>query len=219
EIGDLSPASQVKALRLLQEREYLPLGSDIPRLTNACIVAATNRPLEALLADGRFRKDLYFRLRTHNIEIPPLRKRRNDIPLLINQFLKTAARELGKKKPTPPDELYLLLLSYHFPGNVRELQALVFGAVSRHDRGKLSLEAFKAHIKKSAPRPDEAGPAPLSGTRTVFSFLDRLPTLKEAANQLTAEALKRAKGNLTQAADLIGVTRQALSARARKLGR
>ena len=102
EIGDLSPASQVKLLRLLQEREYFPLGSDIARHSDARIVAATNRELAASLEAGKFRKDLYYRLEVHHIYIPPLRRRREDIVPLVAHFLEEAGKALNKKKPTPP---------------------------------------------------------------------------------------------------------------------
>jgi DNA-binding NtrC family response regulator len=102
EIGDLNPVSQIKLLRLLQEKEYMPLGSDKTMEVNARIVVATNVNLEQKQKTGEFRKDLYFRLCTHHIEVPPLRERTEDIPFLLDHLLAEAAREMGKKKPTPP---------------------------------------------------------------------------------------------------------------------
>jgi len=148
EIGDLSAISQVKLLRLLQEGEYLPLGSDLVKRSDARIVVATNQDLEAARNSGRFRKDLYYRLCGHHIHILPLRERREDLPVLLDYFLEKAAVSLGKKKPTPPDELVKLLASYHFPGNVRELESMVYNAVSLHASGKLSMDAFKSEIFK-----------------------------------------------------------------------
>ncbi len=147
ETGDLHPTSQVKLLRLLQEREYYPLGADVPRPSNARIVVATNRDLLALQASGTFRADLYYRLLLHRINVPPLRERRDDIPLLVEFFLQRAADELGKTKPTPPPELFILLALYDFPGNIRELQTMIFDAVSRHESWKLSLTGFKEIIR------------------------------------------------------------------------
>ena len=120
EMGDLDLSSQVKLLRLLQEREYLPLGSDIPRKSHARIVAATNKKVDELRNSPSFRKDLFYRLNSHHISVPPLRERPEDISLLLLHFIEKAANDLGKKVPTIPPELSTLLKTYHFPGNVRE---------------------------------------------------------------------------------------------------
>jgi DNA-binding NtrC family response regulator len=103
EAGDMSPASQIKLLRVLQDKEYYPLGSDRPKQPRARIVAATNRDLEAMRAEGTFRKDLFYRLSTHHVHLPPLRTRGDDIALLVNHFIGLVARELGKKIPTVTD--------------------------------------------------------------------------------------------------------------------
>ncbi len=102
EIGDLKPESQVKLLRLLESREYYPLGSDAPRRTDARIVVATNRDLQKSVDEGTFRKDLYFRLETHHVHIPPLRDRLKDLPSLIDHFVSQAAAELSRPTPTVP---------------------------------------------------------------------------------------------------------------------
>ena len=219
EIGDLSPGSQVKLLRLLQEGEYLPLGQDEPNRADVRIVASTNVDLWERQKAGVFRKDLNYRLSTHRIYIPPLRERRDDIPLLTDHFLSAAARELNKKSPTLPKELFDLLKLYPFPGNVRELQAIIFDAVSRHKSGVLSLEVFRAHIAKHQRRekgvvPDLVAPEE-AGSRTV-SFGENLPTIKQATDLLVAEALKRSGGNQSIAAGLLGISQQALSKRLQK---
>ena len=143
EIGDLAMESQIKLLRLLQDREYLPLGSDKARKTDTRFVFATNSDLEKAAAEGRFRRDLFFRLRSHHIRIPSLRERKADIPVLLDFFLQKAARHLGKSKPTVPRELSTFLGLYAFPGNVRELEGLVFDAMVRHESGILSLDSFR----------------------------------------------------------------------------
>ena len=102
EIGDLSPSSQVKLLRLLQDREYYPVGADLPQFTDARIIAATSLSLQDLFQSNTFRKDLYYRLQTHHLHLPPLRERIEDIRVLLPHFLEKASRELGKKPPTPP---------------------------------------------------------------------------------------------------------------------
>ncbi len=212
EIGDLTTISQVKLLRLIQEKEYMPLGQDEPRRSNARIVAATNADLWALQRSGQFRKDLNFRLRTHHVNIPPLRNRLEDLPLLVEHFLTKAAQALGKKVPTPPKELIQLLSTYSFPGNVRELEGMIFDAVSRHKDRILTLETFKAHIEKERKTKfDNRAEETDEESRVTFS--GDLPTIKQATELLVEEALKRAKGNQSIAARMLGITRQALGKR------
>ena len=216
EIGDLSAVSQVKLLRLLQDGEYLPLGSDVAKRSDARILVATNQDLEAARNSGRFRKDLYYRLCGHHIHIPPLRDRPEDLAVLLDHFLGKAAESLGRKKPTPPDELTKLLAVYHFPGNVRELESMVYNAVSLHGSGKLSMEAFKAEIFKRQPglagavepKPDE--------TASQLVFPEQLPTLRQIEQLLVDEALRRSGGNQSIAAAMLGITRQALNKRLHK---
>ena len=220
EIGDLSVESQIKLLRLIQEREYYPLGSDIAERTDARFVFASNRDLDEVVRKGEFREDLYYRLRSHRVLIPPLRERPEDIPLLIDLFLEQAAAETGKQKPTPPNELYVHLKLYDYPGNVRELQGLVYDAVVRHKSGVLSLEHFDqvivgsvADLERAATNrpPDDATAAREDGG--IFSQFGRLPSLKASVDDLIREALQRAEGNQTTAAKLIGMTRSALNKR------
>jgi two-component system nitrogen regulation response regulator GlnG len=212
EIGDLPAASQVKLLRLLQDGTYYPLGVDRPRQSRARIVVATNYDVIERVTAGLFRKDLYYRLRAHHIQIPPLRARREDLPLLINHFLEKAAQALHKPLPTPPLALYHLLQTYTFPGNVRELEALLFDAVARHQGGLLSLQSFKVAIAEGPPVPqDGIESATLISLSTLFP--DRLPTLSEAQETLIAEALRRAEGNQGLAAGMLGLSRQALNKR------
>ena len=209
EIGDMSESSQVKLLRVLQEKEFYPLGSDIPKKANTRVVVATNRDLQWLIAEGRFRNDLYFRLRTHQITIPALRDRREDIPLLLDYFLEGASRELRKKQPLYPRELATLLANYSFPGNVRELRFMVFDAVARHGSGILSLGSFREKIGEELV-------TNLSGYPEDSPIPDvskRFPTLKETEEYLIHEALRLSNNNQGIAAGLLGITRQALNKR------
>ena len=216
EIGSLSPASQVKLLRLLQEGEYLPLGQDKIEKTNARIVTSTNEDLWALMRIEKFRKDLNFRLRTHHIHIPPLRERMDDIPLLVDHFLEKSARALKKKKPTPPKELFARLETYSFPGNVRELESMVHNAVTMHTGRMLSLDMFKLHIKQE--QESRESPTKTESEYNVsLTFGNELPTIKEVNNMLVVEAMKRADNNQTLAASMLGITRQALSKRLKNL--
>ncbi|QWV94795.1 sigma-54 dependent transcriptional regulator [Geomonas oryzisoli] len=215
EIGDLAITSQVKLLRLLQEGEYFSLGSDVPKRMNARVVVATHHDLAAKQAAGEFRKDFYYRLCGHHIHIPALRERPDDIPLLFDHFLEEAARELKKKKPTVPKELPVLLTNYSFPGNVRELRALVYDAMSRHEAHMLSLETFKRVLGQ-----DQGRPVRLNGQvqRSVFVASEPLPALHEVSDLLVAEAMRRAEGNQSIACRLIGVSQPALSKRLKKTG-
>jgi len=212
EIGDLAAQSQIKLLRLLQEGRYYPIGSDMQKASDARIVLATNRDIHTMQEKGEFRKDLYFRLRTHHIHLPPLRKRREDIPTLVDHFLSKAAESLGRNKPTPPKELRALLGTCEFPGNIRELEGMVFDAVSRHRSGVLSLDSFKEKLgdggqgDEDQPRRQEA--------KIVFS--DSLPSLSEAEETLIDEALRRAQGNQSVAARMLGLSRRALNNRLRR---
>ena len=146
EIGELGESAQIRILRLIQEREYYPVGADTPRQCDARIVCATNRDLKSLVAAGRFRQDLYYRLNVHAVSLPPLRERREDLPLLLDHFVDHAVEDLGVRRPGYPRELLELLNAYHFPGNVRELQGMIGDAVARTQAGMLSLEPFRRVI-------------------------------------------------------------------------
>ena len=216
EIGDLNAASQAKLLRLLQEGEYFPLGSDLSKRSDARIVVATNQALDALQSSGKFRKDLYYRLCDHHIQIPPLRDRREDLPVLAEHFLEKASKTLERMRPTPPVELVTLLSTYHFPGNVRELESMIFDAVSTHKSGKLSLDIFKTHIsRKSSGTENDMEKSP-SASSNLITFAEQLPTLKQAELLVIDEAMKRSKGNQAIAALSLGISRQALNKRLRK---
>lgn len=218
EIGDLSECSQIKLLRLLQEQEYYPIGSDTPKKSTARIVTSTNRELRASVQRGTFRNDLYYRLCAHRVLLPPLRERREDIPPLVEHFLRSAAEKLGKSPPSFPPQLLTLLAAYHFPGNIRELQAMVFDAVARHASGVLSLASFREvihqEISEPAGFPADAGDAACRSNL----FADKFPTLKEAESLLIDEALKRAEGNQGVAASLLGISRTALNKRLNRTG-
>ena len=196
EIGDLSEGSQVKLLRLLQEGEYYPLGSDKPRHSTARIVAATHRDSEAWVASGRLRRDLYYRLHAHHIHLPPLRRRRGDIPLLLHQLVADAAGDLGLTAPAITPEVVRSAQGNDWPGNIRELAAAVHDAVVRSGGGSLDPARFGG-----APRSE----------RPVLVFPDELPTLDETREQLIAEALRRTGGDLVEASRRLGMSRWGLS--------
>ncbi|MCE9616602.1 MAG: sigma-54 dependent transcriptional regulator [Lentisphaerae bacterium] len=212
EIGDLNSFSQVKLLRLVQEREYFQLGSDTPKRTDTRIIVATNRDLHALQRAGTFREDLFFRLRSHLIRVPALRERMEDLPLLVDHFLEKASQTMGKRRPTPPAELFTLLSTYHFPGNVRELEAMIFNAVSTHKSGILELSTFREVMAQSTQQSGIPLMEPkLSSDLSPFSPMRPLPTLEQAEDMLIQEALRRTDNNQTMAAQLLGITRQTLN--------
>ena len=192
EIGDLSEASQVKLLRVLQEREYYPVGSDEPRTLEARVVAATHQSSEKL------REDLLFRLRSYHVEIPPLRERTGDLPRLVDVFLGDAAEDLGRSKPSVPPELFVDLSNASFPGNIRELRAIVFDAVARHGEGVMPIELFTTSLVQ-----DERGDLP----REEVVFPHRMPTLRSIERDAVAEALRRTGDNKSAAARLLEVSR------------
>ena len=208
EIGDLAMSSQVKLLRLLQEGEYLPLGSDRTRESDARIIASTNHDLWALEKDGKFRKDLIYRLSTHTLTLPPLRERMLDLPLLLDRFVCQAADELDKPVPDVPKDLIELLESYPFKGNIRELKSMVYDAVSRYEGGPFTAELFKGL---------EAGAASGGGDTEDPEDPKALPTLKEASTLLVEKAMAQTGGNQSAAAKILGISQQALSKRLQKL--
>lgn len=207
EIGDLGEANQIKLLRLLESWEFYALGSDIIRTTTARFVVATHQNVPDLVASGRFRRDLYYRLQTHEIRIPPLKDRKDDLPLLLDFFLNEAAERLGKKRLAVPSELLTLLETYDFPGNIRELRSMAFSAVSRQREKMLSIQPFREAMGLSEAIPR----MPQSSAAMVFP--DHLPTLKEVTENIIDEALARSKGNQAIAAGILGISPQALSKR------
>nr|WP_321513515.1 sigma-54 dependent transcriptional regulator [uncultured Pseudodesulfovibrio sp.] len=212
EIGDLSAASQVKLLRLIQEREYFPLGADLPKSAEARVVAATHCDLEAARDDNRFRTDLYYRLCIHHVHIPPLRERSDDIPLLVEHFVHKAAAQLDRKPPHVPDRLIARLTAYAFPGNVRELESMIFDAVSNCTGDTLPVAAFRERLANDAGvQRIETGPA------DMVTFPDSLPTLAQASDQLVEEAMRRSGGKQTAAARMLGISQPALSKRLKKM--
>lgn len=210
EIGDLNSSSQIKLLRLLQEKEYLPIGQDQYSTSSARILTSTHVDLWQLQRDGLFREDLHYRLRTHRISLPPLRERKEDLLILCTYFAKSCATSLDKKCPTFPPEMTPLLTTYNFPGNIRELQAMIFDAIAQNSNGILPLTSFKKHINRTKVTKPHIDSIPIT-------FAEPLPTLKEATQLLIHEAMKRAENNQSTAATMLGISQQALSKRLKNL--
>lgn len=214
EIGDLSSFSQVKILRLLQEQEFQPLGSDRTRRASCRIVAATSKSIEELSNSSGFRRDLFYRLKMHHIHLPPLRERKRDLQLLVPFFLDAAAKEYGKKTPTPPKEIFQLLETWHFPGNVRELKSIIYDAVAKHTEHIMSLAPIRSAIGLDTRH--DGSPITSSALSDSIIFPESLPTFKETEQQLLEEALRRTNGNRSLAAALLGVSKSAITQRLNK---
>ena len=178
-------------------------------MSDARILCATHRDLKARMAEEAFRSDLYYRLSVHQVDIPALRERKEDIPVLVAFFAAEAADSLGKKALEPSPELLTLLANYHFPGNVRELRAMVVDAVARTKSGRvLAVKSFRKAVKQQvAEAPSGKSAAPSEAPE------GRFPTLKEAERLHIEDALRRSSGNQGTAAALLGISRPALNRR------
>jgi DNA-binding NtrC family response regulator len=214
EIGDLSPESQVKLLKLIQDGEYFPLGADTSRRADIRIVAATNRDLSERVREGRFRKDLFYRLHIHNLHLPPLRDRPEDIPLLLDHYVRKCSEELNRPKPSVSCNVITYLRNYPFPGNVRELQALVYDICAQSKEKTLKVDKFYDKLRRAAENGMGAEVCLLEGN--PFSNLHSLPTWEQAYMMLIDESLRRTSGNKAMAARLLNITRQTLTKQAEK---
>ncbi|WP_049770430.1 sigma-54-dependent transcriptional regulator [Desulforapulum autotrophicum] len=217
EIGDLSVSSQVKLLGLIQDREYLRTGDDRTRYSDARIIAATNLDSKDLSNSKKFRRDLYFRLMTHHVHLPPLRNRPEDIAPLVNHFVQKACQTLDRDPPAVDNRIFKRLIVYPFPGNVRELEAMVFDGVSTCMGNTLDLQIFEHHmasaINGSTPGQTGSDLSPPASSLVDFSTFSILPTLKQACDLLVNEAIQRSGGNQAMAARMLGISRQALNRR------
>ncbi len=210
EIGELSLQSQARLLRFLQEGEYYPIGADSPKKVAAHIVLATNRDIRVRQSEGQFRKDLYFRLSTHHVHIPPLRERQEDIPLLVRAFMEEAAKEFGCPMPRLPREVLLSLMRYAYPGNVRELKALLTHAVSLN-KALLRHTDFPELAQGNEPAPAEGSPE--NALLKFFLGMESFPSLHVVKQIMTTAALVKSDGNQTVAARLLGISQPAMSKR------
>jgi two-component system response regulator AtoC len=199
EIGDMPLHLQVKLLRVLQEKKVQRLGSTKAVPISARIVAATNRDLETLLAEGRFREDLYYRLNVIRVELPPLRERREDIPRLAGLFIERIGRELGRKIKGIDGEALERLQSYRFPGNVRELENRIERACILCRGDIVTLRDLGEPFTNTVPRP-------------------RKGSIKDAERELIEKAIAKHGGNMTAAAAELGISRKTLFNKRREMG-
>jgi DNA-binding NtrC family response regulator len=206
EIGDVPPSIQVKLLRILQDREFERLGSNKVRHVDVRVIAATNVDLRAALEQGEFREDLYYRLNVLPLNIPPLRERKEDIPYLARHFVRKLSKDLGSRVESISDGAIERLMEYHWPGNVRELE----NAIER------SLVLASGDVLEAADIRIDMAPKPRLGS--ADGFLPEGMTLDTYEQSIIREALNRANGNKSQAARLLGLTRNALRYRLSQMG-
>jgi two-component system nitrogen regulation response regulator GlnG len=226
EVGDMSPLLQSKVLRVLQEQRFERVGGNQTIQTDVRIIAATNRNLEQMVADGTFRSDLYYRLNGFAIHLPPLRERVSDIPLLVDYFLVRFNRQLAKEIQAVSDSAMNLLLKYRWPGNVRELESVLKQAMV-HASGPVIIPEFlpeTVRLPHAAEKPphDDLPPGDLEGF-----LIDRLDsgsvnlyaeTLELMERYLLTRVLRATDGNQSKAAMILGITRGSLRNKIRSLG-
>jgi DNA-binding NtrC family response regulator len=201
EISDMPADLQTRFLRVLQEREYRPLGSTQTMKADFRAIASTNRPIPQALAENRLRSDLYYRLNTFQIEVPPLRKRKEDIPPLIAQFVRQFSQQLGKPEPDIAPDAFQKLLDYSWPGNVRELQNAIEYAVVLARQGMIGVKELPAEIQlPPALQQAELAAGPGGGVQT----------LDDVERNAILQALAECRGNKKKAAELLGIQRPTL---------
>ena len=205
EVGDFSPATQIKLLRVLQEREFERVGGVETIQTNVRIIAATNRHLEQLMAEGKFREDLYYRLNVFPIHMPPLRERKSDILLLADHFVQKYARANGKDVRRISTPAIDALMAYHWPGNVRELENCIERAIL----------LTSDHVIHSHHLPPTLQTAEQSGTAARGPLQETLDRLER---EMLEDALKSARGNKSRAARDLGLTERLMGLRVNKYG-
>jgi two-component system response regulator PilR (NtrC family) len=223
EIGELTPIIQTKLLRVLQEREFMPVGSTKTRQVNVRIIAATNRILEEEIISGKFREDLYYRLAVVPIRVPPLRERIGDVPLLVDHFLKKYSTLLGKEVQTISSYGMEVLMQYDFPGNVRELENIIERGVALESSNIILPEnlILSLHRRgKSKPPPDE-GTAPLFVAARNEQELFELgleEVLQRVEKEMICHAMTRADSSKMRAAELLKLSFRSLRYKTKKHG-
>jgi len=210
EIGDTSLALQAKLLRVLEEREFYPVGSEHPRRTEARVIAATNRELEELVKKGEFREDLFFRLRVIEIRLPPLRVRRSDIPLLVRHILSKAAVELGRQPPGVSREVMAHLVARDWPGNVRELENALTRALVMARGNTLSLQDLEGDRWGSGSDSTSRWGGASRGSRGGDGARDE-DSLAAVERRHVQRVLLMTKGNKSAAARVLEVSRPTLN--------
>jgi len=206
EIGDMSPSLQVKLLRVLQEREYEPLGSISPRKTDVRIIAATNKDISKLVNEGKFRDDLFYRLNVVKIDLPSLSQRREDIPLLIDAFIQKFNAKMGKQIVGVSDQALRLLLKHDYPGNVRELENIIEHAFVLCKGDRIDLDCLPKELIEGQ---EEMPPSAPLKEETLF---------RKAEAEIVEQTLKKYGGNRAKTAQALGIDRTTLWRKMKKYG-
>ncbi|HEB50572.1 MAG TPA: sigma-54-dependent Fis family transcriptional regulator [Desulfobulbus sp.] len=222
EIGELTPIIQTKLLRVLQEREFMPVGSTRTRRVNVRIIAATNRILEEEIMAGRFREDLYYRLAVVPIRVPPLRERKGDVPKLVEHFLRKYSRILGKEVQTISSYGMEVLMQYDFPGNVRELENIIERGVALESSNIILPESLilSLHRQERESAPEPAPGAMFVAAENENELFERgmEEILVELEKKMIRHALKRADNSKMRAADLLKISFRSLRYKTKKYG-
>ncbi len=209
EVTEIPLSLQVKFLRAIQEREVTPLGSNRPVKFDVRLIAATNRDVEQAVRQGAFRSDLFYRLNVVAIHLPPLRERREDIPLLVAHFVQRFSRDYDVEPKEVTGAAMRKLLDYHWPGNIRELQNVIERAFALSRSPAIDVEDLPAAVRNGAAQSETGGPA---------SPEDDVLTLAEVERRAIVAALARARGNKSEAARILGIDRQRLYRKLEKYG-
>ena len=222
EIGDLAAAEQAKLLRAIQEGEVQPLGAEKPTHVDVRVVAASHKDLAEEVRAGRFREDLFYRLAVVELRVPPLRERGEDVDLLARTFLTATARRMGRSVVGFSAEALAALAAYRWPGNVRELQNEVERAAIVAEGAYVERAELSARVREAGPSQALLGtrPAPASALTSSpgGSMAERFAALEPSERALVMEALAAAKGNITEAARLLGITRIMMRRRVERFG-
>jgi DNA-binding NtrC family response regulator len=211
EIGDMSPTLQVKLLRVLQDRTFEPVGSSRTVRVNVRVVAATNQDLEVAIREKRFREDLFYRLNVIPIETPPLRERRDDIPLLVQHFLEIMRREKGRPIESISSDALKLLCAYDWPGNVRQLENVVEQISVLSSEREIRVEDLPAQLR--APKE----PLPFEAPRVSSQGIAFNDVVERIQRDLILQALELSHGNKNRAAQLLGLNRTTLLEKMKKM--
>ena len=213
EIGDLSPLLQVKLLRVIQEREFIPVGDTQTVSVDVRLISATNKDLEQEIIQGRFREDFFYRLNVVHIHLPPLRERREDIPLLAQYFLEKYSRELGKDIRSISSYALDVLMKYNFPGNVRELENIIERSVALENSNIVLPDSLVLSEHKREGRKTE-----LPSFHLTSAGMDLEKELSELEKELLQQALQMSNGVIKKAAELLNLSFRSMRWKIKKYG-
>ncbi|MDH3444965.1 MAG: sigma 54-interacting transcriptional regulator [Deltaproteobacteria bacterium] len=212
EIGEMSPKLQVKLLRVLQERQFEPVGSDRAVQVDVRVVAATNRDLHVAVREGKFREDLFYRLNVLPVQLPALREREGDVPVLVNHFLALHALRKAKRVALVESDAMAMLEKYRWPGNVREVENLVERLIVLNDDGVIRASELPDYVIQNGSSEQTASAALPASGMDLDHYLERIE------NGFICQALERARGNKTLAAGMLNLNRTTFIERLRKKG-